>query len=293
MNNKNFKIAGIVFGLAVLITPLMARDVSTSPTAEPAAGDWRLVWSDEFNQPDGSAPDATKWGYDLGGSGWGNNELEYYTDRTNNARIEAGKLMIEARSESFSGKKHTSARLLTKDKESWTYGRIEARMKIPRGQGIWPAFWMLGTNITTVNWPACGEVDIMENIGKEPGTVHGTVHGPGYSGGAGIGGPLTLPGGAALADDFHVYAIEWETNRICWYMDKQLYFTITPTYLPAGKKWVYDHPHFLLLNLAVGGQWPGYPDATTTFPQRMTVDYVRVYQKPLSPKTPANFRMLN
>ena len=154
-------------------------------------------------------------------------------------------------------------------------------MKIPRGQGIWPAFWMLGTNIASVSWPACGEIDIMENIGKEPGTVHGTVHGPGYSGDAGIGGPSTLPGGAALADDFHVYAIEWETNRIRWFLDRQVYFTLTPANLPAGKEWVFNQPHFLLLNLAVGGGWPGYPDATTTFPQRITVDYVRVYSKTL------------
>ena len=282
--NKNFLAAtGIYFWLSVLTTPALASDALTdvNSTAAVPKVDWNLIWSDEFNLADGSVPDATKWSYDTGGNGWGNQELEYYTARTNNARIEDGKLVIEARQEKFKGKNHTSARLQTKNKCSWTYGRIEARMKIPRGQGIWPAFWMLGTNIASVSWPACGEIDIMENIGKEPGTVHGTVHGPGYSGDAGIGGPSTLPGGAALADDFHVYAIEWETNRIRWFLDRQVYFTLTPANLPAGKEWVFNQPHFLLLNLAVGGGWPGYPDATTTFPQRITVDYVRVYSKTL------------
>jgi beta-glucanase (GH16 family) len=238
---------------------------------------WRLVWSDEFDQPDGSMPDFKKWGYDSGSGGWGNNELQYYTSRTNNARIEGGKLVIEAKLENFDGQKHTSARLLTKGKWSWTYGRVEARIKIPRGQGMWPAFWMLGTDIGTVGWPACGEIDIMENIGKEPGLVHGTVHGPGYSADAGISGPASLPGGAAFADDFHLYGVEWETNRITWLLDGKSYFSITPTNLPPGKQWVYDKPHFLLLNLAVGGKWPGYPDATTIFPQQMIVDYVRIY----------------
>jgi len=143
--------------------------------AEATTG-WTLVWSDEFNQPDGSSPDATKWTYDTGGGGWGNNELEYYTSRTNNARIAGGMLVIEADKENYQGSSYTSARLKTQGKWSWRYGRMEARIKIPRGQGMWPAFWMLGTNITSVGWPTCGEIDIMENIGKEPGTVHGTVH---------------------------------------------------------------------------------------------------------------------
>jgi len=238
---------------------------------------WKLVWADEFTQPDGSAPDASKWGYDVGGNRWGNNELEYYTSRTNNARIEGGQLVIEARRENYRGKNYTSARLLTKGKWSWTYGRIEARIKVPRGQGLWPAFWMLGAKVDSVGWPTGGEVDIMENIGREPGTVHGTVHGPGYSGSGGIGGPFVLQGGAAFADDFHVFAIQWETNRIRWFVDNQPYFSVTPASLPAGAHWVFDAPQFLLLNVAVGGDWPGNPDATTTFPQRMLVDYVRVY----------------
>jgi beta-glucanase (GH16 family) len=242
-----------------------------------AAQNWTLVWADEFNQADGTAPDPSKWGHDVGGNGWGNNELEYYTDGTTNSWIENGQLVIEARQQSFAGKNYTSARLLSKGKASWTYGRIEARIKIPRGQGLWPAFWTLGTNIASVSWPTCGEIDIMENIGKEPGTVHGTAHGPGYSGGNGIGGPYVLSGGGAFADNFHVFAIEWETNRIQWFVDGQPYFTITPSRLPSGTTWVFNAPQFLLLNVAVGGNWPGNPDGTTTFPQRMVVDYVRVY----------------
>jgi len=244
----------------------------------PAHGAWQLIWSDEFTQPDGSSPDPAKWNYDTGGGGWGNNEWEYYTSRTNNARIEAGMLVIEAHEESYGGRDYTSARLLTKGKWSWTYGRIEVRIKIPRGQGIWPAFWMLGANIDSVSWPTCGEIDIMENIGREPTIVHGTVHGPGYSGGNGIGGSYSLPGGGVFADGFHNFAVEWTTNQIKWFVDGQQYFTVTPARLPGGTTWVLDQPQFLLLNVAVGGIWPSYPDETTTFPQRMTVDYVRVYE---------------
>ncbi len=259
----------------------------------PVRADWQLVWSDEFAQADGTPPDPTKWGYDTGGTGWGNNELEYYTSRTNNARIMGGQLVIEARQESFGGKNYTSARLLTKGKWSWTYGRMEARIKIPRGQGIWPAFWALGANIDSVNWPGCGEIDILENIGKttEQGKVYGTIHGPqsggDYNGGAGVGGSYTLPGGAALADDYHVFAIEWTTNQIKWYMDNVQYFTATPASLPGGGTWPFTQPQFLLLNVAVGGNWPGNPDGTTVFPQQMLVDYVRVYNYVASvPPTP-------
>ena len=238
---------------------------------------WTLVWSDEFSQPDGSSPDPSKWTYDTGGGGWGNSELEYYTSRTNNARIEGGNLVIEARQESFGGSSYTSARMKTQGLISWDYGRIEARIKIPRGQGIWPAFWVMGTNITSVGWPTCGEVDIMENIGKEPTLVHGTAHGPGYSGGNGISGPCGLFGGGAYADNFHIYALEWTTNKLAWFVDGQQYWSVTPASLPTGSTWVFTKPQFILLNVAVGGQWPGNPDGTTVFPQQMLVDYVRVY----------------
>jgi len=255
-------------------------------------GAWQLTWSDEFTQPDGTPPDSTKWGYDTGNSGFGNNELEYYTTRTNNARIVGGQLIIEARQENYGGSSYTSARLLTKGKWSWTYGRIEARIKIPKGQGIWPAFWMLGANIDTAPWPNCGEIDIMENIGKttEQAKVYGTIHGPqsggDYNGGAGVGGDLYLPTGA-FADDFHVFAVEWTTNQIQWFVDTNLYFTATPASLPGGGTWVFTQPQFLLLNVAVGGNWPGNPDGTTVFPQQMLVDYVRVYNYvPSAPNTP-------
>ncbi len=246
---------------------------------------WQLAWSDEFTQADGSSPDPVKWGYDIGNGGWGNNEQEYYTSRTNNARIEGGQLVIEARQESYGGSSYTSARLLTRGKWSGTYGRMEARLKIPRGQGLWPAFWMLGTNIDSVGWPTCGEIDIMENIGREPTLVHGTIHGPGYSGGNGIGGPCSLANNAVFADDFHIYAIEWTPNQLKWFVDGQQFFVATPANLPQGTTWVFTQPQFLILNVAVGGNWPGYPDATTTFPQRMTVDYVRFYSYVPAPPT--------
>jgi beta-glucanase (GH16 family) len=283
-NKHRATTAGILFGLTILVAPLLAENKSASPANAAPDGGWRLVWSDEFDQPDGTVPDPAKWGYDTGGNGWGNKELEYYTSRTNNARIEDGKLVIEARHEDFGGRNITSARLLTRGKESWTYGRFEARMKIPRGQGVWPAFWLLSTNISSVGWPACGEIDIMENIGREPGTVHGTVHGPGYSGDHGIGGPMTLPGGAAVADGFHIFAVECEPESIVWFMDGKQYFSLTPAQLPEKARWVFNQPKFMLLNLAIGGAWPGYPDATSTYPQRMIVDYVRVYEKSPSPE---------
>ncbi|MEY2429972.1 MAG: hypothetical protein QOJ40_2857 [Verrucomicrobiota bacterium] len=252
---------------------------------------WQLVWSDEFAQADGTSPDSTKWGFDIGNGsgGWGNNELEYYTSRTNNARIVGGQLIIEAKQESFGGKNYTSARMLTKGKWSWAYGRMEARIKIPRGQGIWPAFWMLGTNIDSVNWPTCGEIDIMENIGKttEQGKVYGTIHGPqsggDYNGGAGVGGSYTLPGGAAFADDFHLFAVEWTTNQIKWFVDSIQYFSATSASLPGGGTWVFTQPQFFILNVAVGGNWPGNPDGSTVFPQQLLVDYVRVYSYVAAP----------
>lgn len=276
-------LAGIA-GLSCLAGFLQAVPTETRSVASGAK--WHLVWSDEFNQSNGDAPDPAKWNFDIGGNGWGNNELEYYTSRTNNVRIENGKLVIEARGEKFDERKITSARLLTKGKGSWTYGRFEARIKVPRGQGMWPAFWLLGADIDSAGWPASGEIDIMENIGKEPGTIHGTIHGPGYSGENGIGGPLTLPGKAEVSDDYHVFAVECETNSIRWFMDGREYFSVTPASLPQNAQWVFNTPKFMLLNLAVGGHWPGYPDDTTVLPQKMLVDYVRVYSA--SPSTQAS-----
>jgi beta-glucanase (GH16 family) len=244
---------------------------------------WTLVWSDEFNGGRGSAPDHSKWVIETGGNGWGNDELEYYTNRVENLQVNNGNLVITAKREGYSDSQgvfrgYTSARIKTAGKFSQSYGRFEARIKIPEGQGVWPAFWMLGDDITQNPWPGCGEIDIMENIGKEPGTVHGTIHGPGYSGAKGIGSPYVLPDNKKFAEDFHVFAVEWEPQVIRFYVDDHLYATRTPADLPPGTKWVYDHPFFIILNLAIGGNWPGEPDVHTKFPQTMLVDYVRVYK---------------
>jgi beta-glucanase (GH16 family) len=241
---------------------------------------WTLVFSDEFAGPKGTAVDASKWNLVNKGDGFGNNELEFYTNRTDNAALDGdGSLVITAKKEAYMGRDYTSARLESSGKFEHAYGRVEARVKIPRGQGIWPAFWMLGNDISTAKWPNCGEIDIMENVGKEPTIVHGSLHGPGYSGGNPLSASYTLPNGEKFADAFHVFAIEWETNVVRFYVDDHLYETRTPTDVPAKAKWVYDHPFFILLNVAVGGQWPGSPDSTTQFPQTMTVDYVRVYTR--------------
>jgi beta-glucanase (GH16 family) len=266
----------------LLVTPAVAA--AQSATAQPTRPGWILTWNDEFNAPDGSAVDASKWARESGGNGWGNQELEYYTTRPENAFHQGGNLVIKAIQEKYTGadgvtRDYTSARLKTLGKFSQKYGRFEARIKIPQGQGMWPAFWMLGDDIATIGWPKCGEIDIMENIGKEPALVHGTIHGPGYSGDKGIGSPFSLPDNARFADDFHVYAVEWEPKAIRFYVDDHLYATRTPAELPKDVKWVYDHPFFMLLNVAVGGSWPGSPDATTQFPQTMLVDYVRVYKR--------------
>lgn len=245
---------------------------------------WTLVWSDEFNGPVGSGPDTHKWDFDIGGGGWGNQELESYTNRLDNAIIADGKLVIKAIKENYTGpdgiaREYTSARIKTRGKFTQAYGRFEARIKIPYSQGIWPAFWMLGEDIDQVDWPACGEIDIMENIGREPSIVHGTIHGPGYSGANGLGAPFSFRDQRRFADDFHIYAIEWEPGVVRFYVDDNLYSTRKPADLPSGTRWVYDHPFFMILNVAVGGSWPGSPDSTTVFPQTMQVDYVRVYQR--------------
>jgi len=283
----------ILAGLLILATrtvfawgPEVFNKIVTAarPSSEPAAA-WTLVWSDEFSEHDGSAPNPRNWTFDTGGNGWGNHELQYYTARSpDNVVIQDGKLRIRALRETYAGpdavtRPFTSARLLSQGRFALTYGRFEARIKIPYGMGLWPAFWMLGSNIKEVGWPDCGEIDILENIGKEPSTVHGTIHGPGYSQSAGIGASYTLPGNRRFADGFHVFAAEWEPGAVRFYVDDALYKTTTPADLPPGKTWVFDHPFFLILNVAVGGDWPGNPDSSTVFPQIMDVDYVRVYQR--------------
>jgi beta-glucanase (GH16 family) len=270
--------------IASAIAPAQAGGSPPAPTSP----SWTLSWSDEFNGTNGSPVDASKWVTETGGNGWGNEELEYYTARPQNAYQQDGDLVIKVLQEKYTGadgvtRNYTSARLKTLGKFAQAYGRFEARIKIPRGQGIWPAFWMMGDNIEKAGWPNGGEIDIMENIGKEPALVHGTIHGPGYSGDKGIGAPFSFAPPQPFADDFHVYAVEWEPNTIRFYVDDHLYETLTPKDLPAGTKWVYDHPFFMLLNVAVGGSWPGSPDASSIYPQTMLVDYVRVYHRADAP----------
>lgn len=242
---------------------------------------WTLIWSDEFNAASGTGADTTKWNLVNKGDGFGNNELEFYTNRPTNAYHDGnGFLVIKVIKEAYMGRQYTSARLESSGgKFEHLYGRYEARLHLPSGQGIWPAFWMLGNNIGSAGWPTCGEIDIMENIGKEPSILHGSLHGPGYSGGNPLGQAYTLPNGATFADGFHTFAIEWELNVVRFYIDDILYGTKTPADTPAGARWVYDHPFYLLLNVAVGGTWPGAPDSTTVFPQQMLADYVRVYSR--------------
>ena len=254
--------------LVLVAAALSAQDAAPRPV-------WRLVWQDEFNLTEGMPPDPAKWTYDTGQTGWGNEELENYTSSPQNAFHDGqGHLVIQAVAQP--GPNYTSARLKTQGLAAFTYGRVEARIRIPYGQGLWPAFWMLGANIGAVGWPRCGEIDIMENIGREPGMVHGTIHGPGYSGSGGIGAAYALASGR-FADDFHVFSVDWAPRSLTLSVDGTPYKRITARDLPAGTTWVYDHPFFLLLNVAVGGTWPGNPDASTQFPQRMLVDYVRVY----------------
>ena len=262
----------------VLIFLILLTAVGTTRAQPP----WKLIWSDEFNGPADSTPDPTKWTYDLGNNnGWGNQELEVYTNSPENSHMNGnGHLAIHVESAS-SG--YTSARLKTQGLFTVQYGRIEARIKVPSGQGIWPAFWTLGSNIDSVNWPQCGEIDIMENIGKEPGTNHGSVHGPGYSGSNARTAVYVLPGGAKYSDDFHTFSIQWSQQAITFYVDGTSYETITRSNIPGGANWVFDHPFFVLLNVAVGGTFPGPPDSTTQFPQDMLVDYVRVYQTTSDP----------
>ncbi|WP_369415210.1 glycoside hydrolase family 16 protein [Belliella calami] len=240
---------------------------------------YSLSWSDEFN----TSTLSSDWVFEIGDGcpglcGWGNNELQYY--RRENTELKDGYLVITAKQESIGGRNYTSSRLKTQGKQVFQYGRIDIRAALPKGQGIWPAFWMLGESITDISWPACGEIDIMEMVGGSASgrddTVHGTLHWDNNGSYSYKGGKLTLPGAAKLADNFHVYSIIWDENKIVWLLDDEVFHEqdISPAAMDEFRK-----PFFLLINMAVGGNWPGNPDGTTILPQQMAVDYVRVFEK--------------
>lgn len=243
----------------------------TTPTSYPG---YALVWSDEFQ---GSTLNMSDWTHEIGGGGWGNNELEYYQP-DNTYMAESEYMIIEAREESVSGLNYTSSRAITQGKQEFQYGRIDIRAVLPEGQGIWPALWMLGSNFGSIGWPDCGEIDIMELVGHLPGQVHGTVHmGADPSQHHFIGSSVILPGNAKFSEEFHVYSILWEENNIKFLLDDEQFFEFTPAQT-NGQPYPFNQPFFFIFNVAVGGQWPGSPDETTVFPQRMIVDYVRVFQ---------------
>ncbi|MEU6383767.1 family 16 glycosylhydrolase [Streptomyces sp. SID2999] len=262
---------------AALVGAAAVGPARADTAAAPAAA--AATFSDSFDGPAGSAVDGSKWTLETGDN-VNNHERQYYTSGTKNAALDGqGHLVITAKRENpanyqcwYGSCQYTSARLNTSGKFNAQYGHVEARMKIPRGQGMWPAFWMLGT---PVNWPDSGEIDVMENVGFEPSTVHGTIHGPGYSGSGGIGAGYSLPNGQAFADAFHTYAVDWAPDSITWTVDGNVYQRRTPADL-GGRTWVFNKPFFLILNLAVGGYWPGDPDGSTQFPAQLVVDSVSV-----------------
>ena len=275
-----------VAGLAPA-TSAQATEAETEVSVSVPAG-WMLTWSDEFDGPAGAPPDPEVWGYDLGDgsanglTGWGNDELQWYTDEPENVALDGdGHLVIAAAEETgdlecyYGPCQYTSARLLTKDRFTFQHGYLEARLQVPPGFGLWPAFWLLGSNIEAVSWPTSGEIDVMEYVGRRPNEFFGTLHGPGYSGSSGISGRFDL--GRPASDDFHTVALQWEPDRLAWFLDGQLYHEVTSADVEPNE-WVFEQPFFMLLNVAVGGNLGGpiFPD--TVFPARMLVDYVRLYQ---------------
>jgi beta-glucanase (GH16 family) len=270
-------------GLGALVACLGACGPSASRGFEDPNGPvvwtpgvWTQVWGDEFDGDANTPPDPTRWNHEIGGDGWGNKELQSYTDSLDNAALDgAGSLVITARAEPTMGNAYSSARLTTKGIFAHAYGRFEARMRLAQGRGIWPAFWLMGEDIDTAGWPGAGEIDVMEELGQDVNTVFGTVHGPAY-------GNIDIPTGHATSvpsgvnEGFHSYAIEWDPASIVFLIDDVPNFQVTPQRRPSYARWVFDHPFFIMLNLAVGGLYPGNPDATTTFPQSIAIDYVRV-----------------
>jgi beta-glucanase (GH16 family) len=266
-------------------SPTPSRSAPAGAALNPVTGPaldkkWKLVWADEFN---GTQIDPAKWKFEVNGKGGGNGEMQYYTDRSQNASVEDGHLTITARKEEYQGpdgkRSYTSARLISKGLGDWEYGRFEARIKMPKGKGMWPAFWMMPTAEAYGIWPLSGEIDIAEVIGQEPNIVYGTLHyGDKWPNNVHSGDKYILPNGD-FSDDFHVFAIEWQEGEIRWYVDGHLYDTQTQwrtasAPFPAP----FNQQFYFVLNVAVGGAWPGPPNAATVFPQKMEVDYVRVYQ---------------
>lgn len=276
VNNKYSKIQRIS-GLTCLVGlfTILLTACSTDET-QTVATFTNLVMEDNFDVE--GRPDASIWGYDIGTgvNGWGNQELQYYTSRPENVTVENGVLLITAQQEAFENSQYTSARLLTKDLFEQQYGRFEARIRLPYGQGIWPAFWMLGADIDENPWPGAGEIDIMEYRGQNPTVLIGSVHGPGYSGGQAISKEYVLENDR-FDTGFHVFGIEWGPEYINYYVDDVLYNQITPEDVTGT--WVFNKPFYILMNLAVGGTFVGSPNAETQFPQSMIVDYVRVYEQ--------------
>ena len=259
MNN----VVGGFIGLLGLVATAASQSLNVSSPAQA----WNLVWSDEF---DSTSINGSNWTYDTGGGGWGNGELENYTNRAANASLQNGALLIVARKESYGGSSYTSARLKSQNLRSFTYGRIEARLRLPAAQGLWPAFWMLGSSINQVGWPKCGEIDVMEHINTVP-LVQGTMHWD-YNGHVSSGGSTSCD-----VTQYHVYSIEWNSGAITWFVDGSQYWQGSIANNINGTD-EFHAPFFIILNLAVGGSWPGNPDATTPFPDTVYVDYVRVYQ---------------
>jgi beta-glucanase (GH16 family) len=261
-------------------------DASWAIASPPPPNPWTVIWRDEFDGAAGTAPSSANWNYDIGNggeiAGWGNNELEWYTSSTNNVRLDGqGNLDIRAERSTapltcwYGNCQYTSGRITTTGKASFQYGKVEARIRVPAGQGLWPAFWSLGNGSSV--WPDRGEIDIMEWAGKNPNTIFGTVHGPGYSGNNGVSTTTNL--GVPVSNDYHVFTIIKRPNEIIWFVDGRQFHRVTPTSLPAGTRWVFEGSFNMILNLAVGGAFSSNPDASTPFPATMKVDYVRVYRE--------------
>lgn len=268
--------------MLLMLAALGCGGEDAGPVADAGAGSgangWQLVWSDEFEGSAGAPPDPRFWTPEVGGDGFGNEQLEFNTDRPENAALDgSGHLVITARRELYQGASYTSARLITRGLVEVSQGRVEARLKMPVGSGMWPAFWMLGASFPETSWPACGEIDVVEYRGQEPGIANAALHGPGYSGGQAIDDSTAVAGGG-LNRDFHIFAVEWSADEIVWLVDEYPYHRVTRETLPPLTTWVFDQPFFLLLNLAVGGSYVGPVGADTVFPQAFVADYVRAYE---------------